>query len=197
MLSKCHCCCVAPWITNSHQSCMLQAQWPFLPFEEKNLLKPRVCFSGVGVEEADDEVDLVGLWFGFCTEDMAGKIVSLSDGLYKLLLKCKGESPPNLCTNVEVALSISAWSCKLGLLGSRSVKFSAFEYGDSIGSVWGCRAFNCLPRRNMVSWHSASFSAAAVKSLSYYKGKNSILDCLLITKNPRLRCLFWCYILWV
>ena len=39
-----------------------------------------MCFSGVGVEEADEEVDLVGLWFGFCTEDMAGKFDSLSDG---------------------------------------------------------------------------------------------------------------------
>jgi len=62
-------------------------------------------------EETEEEADLVGLCFGFdlecCTGDLAGRVDSLSEGLNKLLEKCKGDSELNLCTKAEVALSIS------------------------------------------------------------------------------------------
>jgi len=56
-----------------------------LPFDEKNLLKPRECFSGVGVEEVEDP-DLVGLCLAFfaATGDLKG-FPSVSDGLHGVL----------------------------------------------------------------------------------------------------------------
>lgn len=92
-------------------ACKLQAYWPFFPFEEKNLLKPRDCFSGVGAEE-EEELDLVGLCFG-CFEpigDLKRRLDSVSDGLRGELYISKGDSPPILCTFIEAVLSMSAWS---------------------------------------------------------------------------------------
>lgn len=46
-----------------------KAYCSFFAFVEKNLLKPRECFSGVGLDEEEDEEeeepDFVGRWFGF------------------------------------------------------------------------------------------------------------------------------------
>lgn len=141
---------------------LLKDQRPVFPFDEKNLLNPRAwaCFSGVRVEETEEEADLVGLCFGFFAGEIVGRFPSLSDG-HKLLEKCKGDSGSNLWPKAEVALSISSWtnSCKFWLLVASSVN-------PSFCSVWGRRVLNCLPRRYIVSWHSASFSAAAASSLS-------------------------------
>lgn len=149
-------------------------------FVEKNLLKPRECFSGVGLEEDDEEdeeePDLVGWWFGCfeLTGDLNRLFASESEGLKGVLYIFTGDSLPTRCILAEVGLSISAIStlCKFILLvvGLSSAKLSPLwvlsRDGDPPNSVWGRINFNCLPRRNMVSWHSASFSAAAANSVS-------------------------------
>lgn len=56
----------------------------FFPFPEKNLLKLRDCFSGVG-EEEDEEPDKVCLclpWLEL-TGDLKRRYVSVSDGLWE------------------------------------------------------------------------------------------------------------------
>lgn len=68
-------------------------------FEEKNLLIPRECFSGVGVEAEEDDPDLVGRCLGFfeLIGDLRGLTASvLLDGL-KGELYIFGDSPPVLC----------------------------------------------------------------------------------------------------
>ena len=77
--------------------------------EEKNLLKPRECFSGVGVDEKDEEVDMVDLYFGLF--ELIGDLKrfdSVSDGLHGVLNDSMGDSAPVLLPLPEAAVSISA-----------------------------------------------------------------------------------------
>ena len=77
--------------------------------EEKNLLKPLDCFSGVGVEEEDEELDMVDLCFEIfeLIEDLK-RFDSVSDGLHGVLNDSMGDSAPVLLPLPEAAVSISA-----------------------------------------------------------------------------------------
>lgn len=74
----------------------------FFPLEEKNLLNPRACFSGVGAEEDEEELDLVGLCFG-CLE-LTGDLKKLPPSLSEAL---HGDSAPTTGVIAEAAVSIS------------------------------------------------------------------------------------------
>lgn len=174
------------WWWGSHK-----AYWPFFPLEEKNLLNPRECFSGVGAEEEDKEPDLGDLCLGFF--EFIGDfrmLGSASDGLNGALYTSISDSAPTLLRLAEVTLSNSAWSDSGKFMplvvGSSSLRPSPFWllslYGDPMISDWGRKFFNFLPRRNMVSWHSASFSAAAANSFSCeeHKFKNSFVACVFL-----------------
>lgn len=145
---------------------------------EKNLLNPRPCFSGNVFDEEKDDDDR-RFWCLEFRGDLGMGPDSPSKGLVWELHPFKGDSPPIPCA-MEFT---SAWSRCCGLsmpwalvkplaLGSSSRVPSldcCLLFGeDPNDSDGGRNAFNCLPRRNMVSWHSASFSAAAAISLSCY-----------------------------
>lgn len=88
-------------------------------FEEKNLLIPRECFSGVGVEAEEDDPDLVGRCLGFLIGDLRGLIASvLLDGL-KGELYIFGDSPPVFCELLKSSSSPE-------VVGSSSVEPSPF-----------------------------------------------------------------------
>lgn len=77
--------------------------------EEKNLLKPRECFSGVVVDEVDEELDMEDLCFGLfeLTGDLK-RPESVSDGLHGVLNDSMGDSAPLLFALPEATVSISA-----------------------------------------------------------------------------------------
>ena len=75
--------------------CCVAVQWPVFPLEEKNLLNPRECFSGVGVDEVEDP-ELVGMCTGFFDTGDLWIFPSVSDVLYGALYRFEGDPEPSL-----------------------------------------------------------------------------------------------------
>lgn len=96
--------------------------------EEKNLVNPRACFSGVGVDETEEDPDFVGWWFGYFepTGDLSKLLASESDGLKAALNRFMGDSEPALCVWKVVAVSTSG--------ASKSCKFMPLIVGNSSSS---------------------------------------------------------------
>lgn len=156
-------------LTECYWRLSAESERTFFPLR-KNLLKPWRCFSGVEIEDEGDN-DFIDLrfWRFELQGELEIELTSVSDGLKGMLYA--------LCLLVASMASIALWfnSWKPRMLGALKTlgilsKRSSFSWCLLVlvrSEGEECNAFNCLPRRNIDSWHSASFSAAAAISLSW------------------------------
>lgn len=152
--------------------------WPLFPFE-KNLLKTRPCFSGTIVLKFEDSDDLNDLcfWGLELIGDLKKELDSVLDRPTYRSHTSEADSPVFFELKAE-KFPLCAWSdcCGLGIVGEwkpirlgwsskEASLFLCLSLGEESISG-GCITLSCLLRRKIVSWHPASFSAAAASSLS-------------------------------
>lgn len=152
---------------------------------EKNLAMPRAGFSGVRNDDGEED-DFDGLCFGRfeLKGDLVIGLASVSEEINGILYASASDLRPVLGIMEEASPvpagshsgeSCIPWSSRTSISSSTNAPVSAHLSITGLPTFTGgdCNTWSCFPRRKMVSWHSANFSAAAAISLSCKQSKNT------------------------